>query len=283
MNMWSRNLFAHLIMAFAVAGLATTLDGQQPNTARTKRASQPVPCPDTLIRAVVQGNATCVERILAAKPLGSVTGDGYEPASPLVMAAALGHARIVELLMPSHAAHVNRAAVVAAGGRPTASSANTVDVLFKQSLTQVGGVPTKNLALGIALLRCHDDIVESLKAAGLSSIPNEFHIAMNNPMHKVDEQLYELGIVDPWLAAQRGDLERLQQSLPQSPGPNITTECGETPLMRASRYNQLPAVKYLLGRGAEVNLRNKGGETALMLSAKYPEIVRALEEAGAKK
>ena len=53
--------------------------------------------------------------------------------------------------------------------------------------------------------------------------------------------------------------------------------------MRASRYNQLAAVKYLLGRGAEVNLRNKGGETALMLGAKYPEIVRALEDAGAKK
>lgn len=53
--------------------------------------------------------------------------------------------------------------------------------------------------------------------------------------------------------------------------------------MRASRYNQVAAVKYLLRRGAEVNLRNKGGETALMLGAKYAEIVRALEDAGAKK
>jgi hypothetical protein len=281
--MWIRIVSANFIVAFAVAGLATMLDSQESNTARTKRASQPAPCPDTLIRAVVQGNATCVERILAAKPLESVKGDGYEPASPLVMAAALGYTRIVELLLPSHAAHVNRAAVVAAGGRPTASSVNTVDVLFKQSLTQEGGVPTKNLALGIALVRCHDDIVESLKAGGLSSIPNEFHVAMNNPMHKVDEQLYELGIADPWLAAQRGDLDRLQKSLPESPGPNVTTRCGETPLMRASRYNQLAAVKYLLGRGAEVNLRNKGGETALMLAAKYPEIVRVLEDAGAKK
>lgn len=79
-----------------------------------------------------------------------------------------------------------------------------MDVLFKQPLTQDGGVPTKNLALGIALLRCHDDIVESLKAAGLSSIPNGFQVAMNNPMHKVDEQLYELGIADPWLAAHAG-------------------------------------------------------------------------------
>ena len=261
---------ANPIVGFVVAGLAVlpSCRGQA--------------CPDALIKAVVQGNAVCVERILALKPLVPATGEGYEPASPLVMAAALGHRRIVEILLPSHAAHVNRAVVVA-GGRPNASSPSTVALLFKQTLGQDGGVPTKDLALGIALLRCHDDVVESLKATGVSSVPSAFQVAMNNPMHHADEQLYELGVADPWLAAARGDLERLKQSLPQPPGPNVTTKCGETPLMSASESNQLAAVRYLLARGADVSLRNRNGETALVLGAKHPEIVRALEEAGSKK
>lgn len=279
-----RSISACLFVLFMLTALTVTATAQQTNTVRPQRAAPVLPCADTLIKAVAQGNATCVERVLAAKPLAPATGDGYEPASPLVVAAALGYARIVELLLPSHVAHVDRAAVVAAGGRPNASSLNTVALLLKQTLETYGGVPSRDLALGIALLRCHDDVVELLKADGVSSMPSTFQVALNNPMRHVDEQLYELGIADPWLAAARGDMARLQQSLPQSSGPNVTTRCGETPLMNASRSNQLAAVKYLLGRGADPNMRNRNGETALALAieAKHPEIVTALETVGAK-
>lgn len=228
----------------------------------------------------MQGNATCVERILAAKRLEPVTGDGYEPTSPLVMAAALGHARIVELLLPSHPGHINRAAVVAAGGRPTASSANTVDVLFKQPLTQDGGVPTKNLALGIALLRCHSGIADGRWPLIHSERISGSYEQPNAQGGRATIRAWNCRSLAGCATRRPGASSAIS---PQSPGPNVTTRCGETPLIMASRYNQLAAVKYLLGRGAEVNLRNKGGETPLMLGAKYPEIVRALEDAGAKK
>lgn len=265
-------------LAVLVVGLTAVL----PDIARSQRGSPSPPCANTLIKAVVEGNSSCVERILAAQPLQPATGEGYDPASPLVLASALGHTRIVELLLPSHAAHVNRAAVVAAGGRPNVSSPATVALLFKQILGDDGGVPARNLALGIALLRCHDDVVQTLKAAGVLSMPNAFQVALNNPMHHADEQLYELGVGDPWLAAARGDMKRLEQSLSESSGPNVTTACGETPLMSASASNQLAVVKYLLGRAADPNLRNRSGKTALMAGAKHPEIVRTLKEAGAK-
>lgn len=278
-----RRVTDQLVVLFVLTSLAVGCNAEQPKSDRSSPTQSPPPCPDTLMKAVVQGSATCVERILAAKPIDPATGEGFEPASPLVIAAALGHARIVELLLPSHTAHANRAVVVAAGGRPNASSPDTVALLFKQTLTEYGGVPTKNLALGVALLRCQDDVVESLKATGLSSIPSGFEVSMNNPMHHVDQQLYELGIADPWLAAERGDMQRLQDSLPESPGVNVATRCGDTPLINASRSNQLAAVEYLLRRGADGNLRNKRGESALTLAAKHPEIVRALQQAGAKK
>jgi ankyrin repeat protein len=55
-----------------------------------------------------------------------------------------------------------------------------------------------------------------------------------------------------------------------------------TPLMLAAMQGNTEVVKFLVGKGADVNLKNKDGETALMLAKRYPEIVKLLQQAGAK-
>ena len=70
---------------------------------------------------------------------------------------------------------------------------------------------------------------------------------------------------------------------------NIPTNSGQTPLMHAAINGDGQIVDMLLAAGAEVNLRNSAGETALLYVLRtlfvekkdYPEIVQKLLEAGA--
>ena len=54
--------------------------------------------------------------------------------------------------------------------------------------------------------------------------------------------------------------------------------------MGAAVNNQTSTVKVLLGAGADMNIKDKWGKTALMGAKKFgrKEIVRILKEAGAK-
>jgi hypothetical protein len=123
------------------------------------------------------------------------TGDGYDPISPLVAAAALGETSIVELLLPKYRAHVDRAAVAAAGGRPNGNqSSATIVLLSQQSLQSFAGYPTLNFALGIAILRNQTAVVSWLNGHGVNSIPPAFTVALNNPMNTIDDQLRALGV-----------------------------------------------------------------------------------------
>jgi ankyrin repeat protein len=58
---------------------------------------------------------------------------------------------------------------------------------------------------------------------------------------------------------------------------------GFTPLMMASMNGKLPAVKFLIARGAILNVEDKNGFTALMFAAgnNHFEVVRCLVEKGA--
>ena len=49
----------------------------------------------------------------------------------------------------------------------------------------------------------------------------------------------------------------------------------------ASWNSHFETVKVLLEAGADVNLQDSGGKTALMFGDEYPEIVSVLREAGA--
>ena len=62
---------------------------------------------------------------------------------------------------------------------------------------------------------------------------------------------------------------------------NYKDKNGNTPLMIASRYSSIETAKLLIDRGADVNARNKRRNTALILAISE-EIINLLKEAGAK-
>ena len=64
---------------------------------------------------------------------------------------------------------------------------------------------------------------------------------------------------------------------------DVTNKYGETPLMQASYWGNVEAVRMLISNGADVNHENKNGVTALMLASAegHVEVVKLLLQSGA--
>ena len=86
------------------------------------------------------------------------------------------------------------------------------------------------------------------------------------------------------LAAEAGDLERLDRLLSGTGEVDLRDACRWTPLMKAALNGHERVVRRLLQQGADVNAEDKGGYTALMLAASndHAGIVALLAEAGAE-
>jgi hypothetical protein len=91
-------------------------------------------------------------------------------------------------------AHIDRATVASAGGRPNRQQkADTIELLSKNTLRTFAGFQTLNFALGIAIIRNQSEVITSLRGRGINSIPDAFSLVLNNPMTTIDRQLSELG------------------------------------------------------------------------------------------
>ena len=83
-------------------------------------------------------------------------------------------------------------------------------------------------------------------------------------------------------AADNGDLAALNVILDENPKLlNARDEGGRTPLHRAVGKNQMEAVKYLLARGAQVNVQDRIKDTPLSYASGNTAIARLLLEHGA--
>lgn len=85
------------------------------------------------------------------------------------------------------------------------------------------------------------------------------------------------------LAAENGDLKRLQRSLDQLTDVNARDDAGRTALMLATLHGRTEAVEFLLAHGANPNTADAEGVTPLnaAMAGNHPAIVRLLERAGA--
>jgi len=85
-----------------------------------------------------------------------------------------------------------------------------------------------------------------------------------------------------YAAIRENNLALLKSVLDSSPNPNVTDDRGITPLMYAAEIGSLDAMRLLIDRGADVNLQNNFGSTALMWSVSDAAKVRLLLEHGAQ-
>jgi ankyrin repeat protein len=66
-----------------------------------------------------------------------------------------------------------------------------------------------------------------------------------------------------------GEIDVAKELLGQGANVNFRNRAGETPLTFAAVWNQLPALKLLLEHGADPNIADRTGGTALMLAAQH--------------
>jgi ankyrin repeat protein len=87
-----------------------------------------------------------------------------------------------------------------------------------------------------------------------------------------------------WLAAERGDLALVEESLKAQVDINQADDKGVTPLFIACQTNQLSVVNYLLKHGADPNKTMVNGQSPLQAACftGNKEIIRALLNQGAK-
>jgi ankyrin repeat protein len=85
------------------------------------------------------------------------------------------------------------------------------------------------------------------------------------------------------LAAETGDLKRLQQALDQPTDVNSRDDAGRTALLLAILHGQTKAVKVLLAHGANPNIADVDGVSPLSAAtaANQSAIIRMLKDAGA--
>lgn len=83
-------------------------------------------------------------------------------------------------------------------------------------------------------------------------------------------------------AIRANNLTQLKSLLDQKASAGITDSRGITPLMYAAEIGSVDAMRILIDRGADVNVQNAFGSTALMWSAADPAKVRLLLDHGAQ-
>lgn len=119
----------------------------------------------------------------------------------------------------------------------------------------------KNITvLTLAAGKGYADIVKILLDNGAKIDNNSFHAAVSSGNELIVQELLDKG-------ADINSIGRLHMSA----------------LMYAAQFGRTNVVKYLLAKGADVNLK-VNGETALIIAKKnkHPDIVKLLQQAGAK-
>jgi ankyrin repeat protein len=85
-------------------------------------------------------------------------------------------------------------------------------------------------------------------------------------------------------AVRLNEIEEVKKLIEKGADVNVVDEYGATALYWASYKGHSEIVKILIEAGADVNVVNRDGETALYWTSSwgYSEIVKILKEAGAK-
>jgi ankyrin repeat protein len=116
-------------------------------------------------------------------------------------------------------------------------------------------------------------------AEGTAYMPNNapFVAALLTANAKIDAQ-DSRGRSPLYRASAEGKEEALRLLLDKKANPNLKANDGSTPLNEAVTYNRLGAATLLLERGADVNLADANGNTALMIVAEGNGYIKSTAE-----
>jgi len=236
----------------------------------------------------VTGDTRNVEKILNrnTKLSNKRNKDGY---TPLHLAAAFGKTNMVKLL-------INRGANIKAktkeGITPLYSAASSGKVKILDLLIKKGADPNSRNKHGKTPLFAAVESGNGRVVAFL--IKNGVNINLkdkygNTPYtiarkYGNDEIISLLSgggeNIDINMAAMEGDFELVKKILSKNPGTinNVEKETGFTPLHQAMTYGWEEMAEYLILKGADPNIQDKYGDTALHLAGSAKEVKLLLKK-----
>ena len=239
----------------------------------------------TLLCHAAYGGQKYVVRELLAAPGINVNLAGQQGATPLTLAAQGGHVELVKLLLGKHGINVNLATVTGLTALNAASERGHTEVV-KLLLAAPGmnvniQMPDGVTPLHIAAEMGHVEVVKLLLAAPRIDIDRPkangatvLYTAVRQNFPGIVEQLVRggadvnLGLADGttplYLASYNGCLE-VVSSLLQAPGMRVNQGAGGSfiPLGAAAQRGHRNIVRLLLGNGADPNMKDSTGLTAL--------------------
>lgn len=242
-----------------------------------------------LLLAAKVGDAVTVRRLLE---LGeSAEGESADASrtmcTPMSVAAAFGHAHIVQLLQAAgagpdtvslcpHGRHLDldlEGSVVHT--TPLISAAveghtALVELLISHGARHDLAIPLRGTALASAVLSQYNlaakaDVVHALLRGGA------------DPNYQASD-----GTTALFLAAREGYADAAEALLLGGAHPGLRNARGVSPLDAAAREGKLEAIRTLLRRGADVNARSPLGDSVIRFAPQFDiAVVRALLDAGA--
>ena len=279
---------------------------------------------DRLLKAGVSANATgpmgetalhtCARtgkpdaaKILLAHGATVNPGDSWRGQTPLMWAAAEGHAAMIRLLAEAGADLNARSTVVTwerqrseeprdkwlppGGFTPLLLAAREGRIDAVKTLVELGANineidPDRHTALIIALINGHFDVAAALIETGIdinaadkvgrtplwAAVDAHTMPTSGKPMYReTDDTVTSLQVVELLLARGADVNAALRQQIPYRAkldrGGDGVLGTGTTPLLRAAKAADAPVIKLLLEKGADPKATTRNGVNAIMMAA----------------
>jgi ankyrin repeat protein len=265
------------------------------------------PLGETALHTCAHTGNVEVARALIARGAAVNTGDNWRGQTPLMWAAAQGHAPMVRVLVEAGADVNVRSTVVMWERQRTAeprdkwlppggftalllaARAGCVDCV--KALASSGATideidPESHTGLVLALMNGHFDVAGALIDAGIdvniadnvgrtalyAAVDAHTMPSSNRPAPKeADSTLSSMEIIQKLLARGANVNAALRAALPYRTkldrGGDGVLGAGTTPLLRAAKAGDTPAVKLLLEKGANAKAATRNGVNAIMIAA----------------
>jgi len=258
-----------------------------------------------LLASVLEGRANrakVVEYLVSRAP-DAIDHPLRNGATPLFMAAVVGHSRIVRLLC-NHMADPSRA--WGDGATPLHVASNNGHAKVVQHLCHARADLNASNRRGatplflasweghLSIVRCLcDEGADINKCVDDSSTP--LFIACREGHRSIIQVLCDAGadtnaVGDSGecplhVLVRRGDVLAMQLVVAAGADVNASTGSGDTALLIAARQLRPDAARFLLNAGADVDAAGPGGSTALLVATEYRrlDVVRLLLQCGADK
>ena len=270
-------------------------------------ASATGPLGETALHSCARSGSVAASKVLVARGAPLEAGESWRGQTPLMWAAAQGHAPVVAMLLEAGANPDTRSTVVEWERQRTQEPRDKwlppggftalhlaaregcvacVTVLLDGKATIDDVDPDRQSALVLALINGHFDVAGTLIDRGIdvnlkdkvgrtalwAAVDAHTMPSSNRPApRETDDELSSLDVVKKLLGKGADVNAALAQQVPYRTkldrGGDGVLGAGTTPLLRAAKAGDVPVIKLLLEKGANAKAATRNGVNGIMMAA----------------